>query len=197
MVPSPPSKIDPDIEGEEALMADTLDRQPLDDLFSVVYEELRRLAAIVRRGDGSATPTLTPTALVNEAWLKMAPSPQLGHTSKVHFKRIAARAMRQVLVEAARRRGARKRPGGAALSIVPFDELTDVGAEAGLDVVALDVALRDLARLSPRQAAIVEGRFFGGLEISELAESLNVSPSTVGNDWRMARAWLQAQLRKP
>jgi RNA polymerase sigma-70 factor, ECF subfamily len=196
MVPSPTPKIDPDIEGEEALMAEALDRQPLDDLFAVVYEELRRLAAIVRRGDGSATPTLTPTALVNEAWLKMAPSPALGHTSKVHFKRIAARAMRQVLVEAARRRGARKRPGGAAFALVPFDELTDVGPEAGLDVVALDTALRDLARLSPRQAAIVEGRFFGGLEINELAESLKVSPSTVGNDWRMARAWLQAQLRK-
>ena len=177
-------------------MTKSVARQPLDDLFATVYDELRRLAAIVRRGDGSATPTLTPTALVNEAWLKMAPSPALGHTSRVHFKRIAARAMRQVLVEAARRRSARKRPGGAALALVPFDELTDIGPETGLDIVALDIALQDLARLSPRQAAVVEGRFFGGLEINELSEVLQVSQSTIGNDWRMARAWLQVQLRR-
>jgi RNA polymerase sigma factor (TIGR02999 family) len=170
-------------------------RQPLDQLFEVVYHELRRLASAVRRGDGSATPTLTPTALVNEAWLKLAPSPELARTSPIHFKRIAARAMRQVLVEAARRRSARKRPGGAALLLVPFDEQTDVRPETAIDVLALDDALKDLARLSPRQVAVVEGKFFAGLEVAELADSLGVSASTVRNDWRLARAWLQRQLR--
>jgi RNA polymerase sigma factor (TIGR02999 family) len=173
-------------------------RQQLDELFALVYDELRRLASAVRRGDRSATPTLTPTVLVNEAWLKLAPSPSLAQTSRIHFKRIAARAMRQVLVEAARRRSARKRPGGASLLIVKYDENSDtrLAGDAGLDVLALDDALKDLARLSPRQAAVVEGKFFGGLEVNELAELLKVSPTTVRNDWRAARAWLQAQLRK-
>jgi RNA polymerase sigma factor (TIGR02999 family) len=172
------------------------DRQPLDELFALVYDELRRLASAVRRGDGSATPTLTPTALVNEAWLKMAPSPALARTSRVHFKRIGARAMRQVLVEAGRRRSARKRPGGAALTLVPYDEDHDGRVAEGVDVLALDQALKDLARLHPRQAAVVEGRYFGGLEIQELADALKVSASTVRNDWRLARAWLQIQLKR-
>jgi RNA polymerase sigma factor (TIGR02999 family) len=162
-------------------------RRSLDDLYTLVYEELRRLALVIRRTDGSGTLTLTPTALVNEAWLKLARSPHLGQTSRVHFKRIAGRAMRQVLVEAARRRMARKRGGDGVLMLVPFDD--------GVDQ-PLDTALHDLARLHPRQAAVVEGRFFGGLEIPELAELLNVSPSTIGGDWRVARAWLSAQLRE-
>src|SRR6202008_4758452 len=89
-------------------------REALDQLFSATYEELRRLASSVRRGDPSAT--LSPTALVNEAWLKMAGSPQIGAPSRLHFKRIAARAMRQLLVEAARRRNADKRGGGAGVT---------------------------------------------------------------------------------
>src|SRR5438309_10087803 len=89
------------------------DRQAVDDLFRLTYEELRRLASTVRRGDPSAT--LTPTALVNEAWLKLASSPRFATTSRLHFKRIAARAMRQVLVEAARRRNAGKRGSGGVL----------------------------------------------------------------------------------
>src|SRR5262245_58378415 len=94
------------------------DREALDRLFSLTYEELRRLAQSVRRDDPGAT--LSPTALVNEAWLKLAGSPAVAHTSPLHFKRIAARAMRQVLVEAARRRNAHKRGGGAP--VVTFDE---------------------------------------------------------------------------
>src|SRR5678815_3791788 len=94
------------------------ERRALDDLFSAAYEELRRLAASVRRNDPAAT--LSPTALVNEAWLKLADSPSVADTSPLHFKRIAARAMRQVLVEAARRRTADKRGGGAA--VVTFDD---------------------------------------------------------------------------
>lgn len=172
------------------------ERQPLDELFALVYAELRRLASVVRRGDGSATPTLSPTVLVHEAWLKLAPSPALAQTSRVHFKRIAARAMRQVLVEAGRRRSAGKRPGGAGLALVPYDEQSDQRPAASVDVLALDLALKDLARVSPRQAAVVEGKYFGGLEVQELADALSVSASTVRNDWRLARAWLHTQLTK-
>src|SRR5258705_13971149 len=98
------------------------ERRALDDLFSVTYEELRRLASSVERGDQSVT--LTPTALVNEAWLKLASSPQFASTSRLHFKRIAARAMRQVLVEAARRRNAPKRGGPDAI-VVAIDDARD------------------------------------------------------------------------
>jgi RNA polymerase sigma factor (TIGR02999 family) len=178
------------------------DRRELDDLYVLVYEELRRLAAVIRRGEGSGALTLSATALVNEAWLKLSSSPHLARSSRTHFKRLAGRAMRQVLVEAARRRAARKRGGaeGHALVLVTFDEGIDRAGSTGLSgrqLLALDSALRDLARLHPRQAAVVEGRFFGGLENAELAEAIGVSPSTVGGDWRMARAWLSSQLRQP
>jgi len=164
----------------------------LDDLFSLTYEELRRLASVVRRSDPSAT--LSPTALVNEAWLKLRESPHLARASRVHFKRIAARAMRQVLIEAARRRQADKRGGGAAF--VTFDEMVHASAACAEDLLALDDALRDLAKLEPRQATLVESRFFGGLDVAETAELLDVSESTVLRDWRAAKAWLAHELRR-
>jgi RNA polymerase sigma factor (TIGR02999 family) len=166
-------------------------RAELDYLFSVTYEELRRLASTVRRGDPSAT--LNPTALVNEAWLKLASS-RLATTSKLHFKRIAARAMRQVLVEAARRRNADKR-GGAGANFVTFDESqTSVACER--ELLGLDTALDELARIEPRQAMMVESRFFGGLEIAEIAQLLDVSEATILRDWRAAKAWLALTLRQ-
>jgi RNA polymerase sigma factor (TIGR02999 family) len=167
------------------------DAQALNDLFSAAYEELRRLAASVRRHDPSAT--LSPTALVNEAWLKLADSPWVARTSRVHFKRIAARAMRQVLIEAARRRRAEKRGGGAA--IVTFDESLGAVANGADDLIALDEALNDLARIEPRQATLVESRFFGGLDVAETAQLLDVSESTVLRDWRAAKAWLAHELK--
>ncbi len=166
------------------------DRRALDDLFSATYEELRRLAATVRRDDPGAT--LSPTALVNEAWLKLADSPWVAQTSALHFKRIAARAMRQVLIEAARRRHADKRGGGVA--IVTFDDKVQETATRADELLALDAALNDLARIQPRQATLVESRFFGGLDVSELAELLDVSESTVLRDWRAAKAWLAREL---
>src|SRR5688500_5443227 len=169
------------------------ERRALDELFSVTYEELRRLAASVMRGDPSATPT--PTALVNEAWLKLADSPGVAATSRVHFKRIAARAMRQVLVEAARRRHAHKRGGGAA--VVTFDDALDAPAASADEVLALDEELDGLARMNPRQAMMVESRFFGGLDVAETATLLGVSEATVLRDWRAARAWLALELRQP
>ena len=164
----------------------------VDELFSLAYEELRRMAAAIRRGDPSAT--LTPTALVNEAWLKLASSPPLKATSKIHFKRIAARAMRQVLVDAARRRAAAKRGSGNAM--VTFDEGLEAGITTSEEVMALDAALEDLARLNPRQAAMVESRFFGGLDVAETAELLGVSEATILRDWRAAKAWLAHELKR-
>ncbi len=168
------------------------DRQALDALFSATYEELRRLAASVRRDDPAET--LTPTALVAEAWLKLSATPQVAATSPLHFRRIAARAMRQVLVEAARRRLAGKRGGGAVA--VTYDDALDAPPTTADELVALDDALRALADASPRQAALVEHRFFGGLEVAEAAELLGVSEATALRDWRAARAWLARELRQ-
>jgi len=168
------------------------DRQALDHLFSVTYEELRRLASSVRRGDPCAT--LSPTALVNEAWLKLAGSPQIAATSRLHFKRIAARAMRQLLVEAARRRNADKRNGGTEITVT-FDESLRREPTGSRDLLALNSALDELARMNPRQALMVESRFFGGLDIPETASLLNISEATVQRDWRAARAWLAQELR--
>lgn len=169
------------------------DRQPLDELFSAAYEELRRLASSVRRDDPGAT--LSPTALVNEAWIKLAASPGLAPVSRLHFKRIAARAMRQVLIEAARRRHAGKR-GGKEAAVVTFDEELAGASGSADELLALDAALEDLSRVSPRQAQLVESRFFGGLDMTETAELLGVSQSTAERDWRAARAWLAKELRR-
>ncbi len=164
----------------------------LDALFSATYEELRRLAATVRRDDPGAT--LSPTALVNEAWLKLTASAGLTPVSQLHFKRLAARAMRQVLVEAARRRNASKR--GDGLAVVTFDESLQAPATRPEELLALDEALDRLAALQPRQAMMVEGRFFGGLDIPEIAALLEISEATVLRDWRAARAWLTVELER-
>src|SRR5690348_9429401 len=169
------------------------DRQALDHLFSMTYEELRRLASSVRRGHPSAT--LSPTTLVNEAWLKLAGTPQCASTSPLHFKRIAARAMRQVLIEAARRRNADKRGGGEALNVT-FDDAIEKSPFYARELLALDAALNELERMNPRQALMVESRFFGGLDVSETAALLEVSEATVLRDWRAARAWLAHELRR-
>ncbi|HEX3684315.1 MAG TPA: ECF-type sigma factor [Bryobacteraceae bacterium] len=169
-------------------------RQALDQLFSLTYEELRRLAATVKRGDPSHT--LSPTALVSEAWLKLAKSPALSAESPLHFKRIAARAMRQLLIEAARRRNAHKRGGDGQAIFVKFDDSLDRAATCEQELLALDAALAELARLEPRQAAIVESRYFGGLEVSEIADLLGVSEATTLRDWRAAKAWLGQRLHR-
>jgi len=171
-----------------------LSREELDSLFSVTYEELRRLASSLKHSDRNAT--LNPTTLVHEAWVKLAKSPSFAATSPLHFKRIAARAMRQVLVESARRRLAGKRGGAIsskALS-VPFDEARNLAVWQDDTVIRMDAALQELARLNPRQALMVESRFFGGLGVSETAELLEVSQETVMRDWRAVKAWLGREL---
>jgi len=175
---------------DQASTAET--RRELDELFSAAYAELRRLAAAVRRNDPGTT--LSPTTLVNQAWMKLAAAPRFKATSRLHFKRIAARAMRQVLIEAARRRHSGKR-GGGGLPLSLDDSIADPVEQAG-ELVALDSALEDLSRLHPRQAATVDYRFFGGLDVTETAELLGVSEATVLRDWRAARAWLATELRR-
>lgn len=169
-------------------------RTDLDYLFSLTYEELRRLAASVKRGDPAAT--LNPTALVHEAWIKLAKSPRFVSTSQLHFKRIAARAMRQLLVESARRRQSQKRGGDGETAFAVFEQADELPVSYDEDVIRLDSALTELAHLNPRQAQMVESRFFGGLEANETAELLAVSEATVLRDWRVAKAWLAHELRR-
>ncbi len=168
-------------------------RPALDDLFSAIYEELRRLAFAVRRNEYAAT--LNPTALVNEAWLKLAGSPGLSFDSPLHFKRIAARAMRQLLVESARRRLATKRGGDDGVQWVTFDEFVHQNAVSERELIALDEALEELGQAEPRQAEMIECRFFGGQSVAETAELLGVSEATLARDWRSAKAWLAQSMR--
>jgi RNA polymerase sigma factor (TIGR02999 family) len=170
------------------------DRAPeLDHVVSLVYEELRRLASFVRRNEANLT--LNSTALVHEAWLKLKGSPHLGATSLPHFKAIAAKAMRQVLVDEARRRGARKRGGSGEVIFVSFGDSSEAQVSNGADLLVLDAALEKLAQAAERQAQVVESRFFGGLGVAETAALLGISESAVERDWRAAKAWLAAQIR--
>ncbi|MEZ4458044.1 MAG: ECF-type sigma factor [Gemmatimonadales bacterium] len=170
----------------------TLDRETLDHLYSAAYAELKRLAHAVRAGERSET--LTTTSLVNDAWLKLARSPSFTVENGRHFKRIVVRAMRQLLVEAARRRSAAKRGGGAELVVTIRDDLAG-GLEPDAYVLALDSALGRFSELYPRQARAVEVRYFGGLDVAETAELLEVSRATVERDCRFAKAWLGAELK--
>ena len=164
----------------------------IDDLFSATYQELRRLASAVKGRDKCVT--LNPTALVHEAWIKLCASPGVSAVSELHFKRMAARAMRQVLIEAARKRNALKRNADhVALLTTDFPASPVLGV--GAELIALDSLLDDLANMNERQAMVVENRFFGGLEMAEIAELLGISEATVLRDWRAARAWLAQALR--
>jgi RNA polymerase sigma factor (TIGR02999 family) len=165
--------------------------QAVDELFSHVYPELLRLARQVRAG--RAQETLNATALVHEAWMKMAGGQPVAWQGRAHFFAVAARAMRQILVDAARRRVAQKRGGGVDQSTSLEESL--VGAPVrSAELVALDDALARLAVLDPRRAAVVEQRFFAGLTLEETAAVLQISVATVERDWRSARAWLAAEL---
>jgi RNA polymerase sigma factor (TIGR02999 family) len=162
----------------------------LDALYAYAYDELRRIARLALRREIHAT--VSPTTLVHEAWIKLRSSKSLRAESPLHFKRIAARAMRQVLVEAARRRNASKRGDGIAL--VTFDDALQTPNASHDDILALDTALSDLARLYPRQAEMIEARYFAGLSVPETAEVMGISEATVHRDWRAARAWLAVEL---
>jgi RNA polymerase sigma factor (TIGR02999 family) len=167
-------------------------RSEFDLLFEAAYEELRRLAARVRAQE--AGQTLNPTALVNEAYLRLLPSLPPCPESPLHFRRIVVRAMRRVLVDAARRRKAAKRGGDPVL--VTFDEAGLRESASVEEVIALDEMLRELETLNPRQARLVELRCFGGLTLREIADELEISESAVDREWRGAKAWLSLRLRQ-
>jgi RNA polymerase sigma factor (TIGR02999 family) len=158
-----------------------------------VYGELRAIAEGYLRG-GHASHTLQPTAMVNEAYLRLFDRERLQINDRQHFFRLAARAMRQLLVDHARKRRSEKRGGGRR--DVTLDEA--VAAASGLDVdwIDLDQALGELALCDARQAQVVELRYFAGLEVADAAKVLGISVSTVEQDWRSARAWLGARLRE-
>lgn len=164
----------------------------LERLFPLVYDELRRLAATVRQG--RAGETLNTTALVHEAYLKLAASPSPAVQDRVHFFRIAARAMRQVLADAATYRSAAKRGGGQAL--VTLDEaIASRPALSPEEFLDLDRALNDLGERNPRHLTVVECHLFAGLTLAETAEVIGVSTATVARDLRFAKAWLSRRLR--
>jgi RNA polymerase sigma factor, TIGR02999 family len=164
----------------------------LNEIFSLVYEELKRIAASIRRSQ--LNPYLNTTTLVHEAWLKLQNSPSLRFQSDAHFKAIAAKAMRQILVDAARRREARKRGGAGEAILITLDSSVGIKPSCDEEILALEEALHKLEEMSPRQAKVVECRFFGSMSVDQTAEALDVSASVVERDWRAAKAWLGAML---
>lgn len=165
------------------------DRAALDQLFALVYDDLRRRARAQLRGGGE---TLTTTALVHETYLKLIAANRVTWQDRAHFLALASMAMRQVLVSYARRNRAAKRGGGAGtISLEDVPIFTDSGAE---DLLSLDDALLKLAAVDDRLSRTVEMRFFGGLTVEETAEAVGVSVNTVKRDWDRAKAWLSAEL---
>ena len=169
------------------------DKQALDKLMPFVYEELRRLARNYMRNQPSDH-TLQTTALVNEAYLRLIDSSQVRWQNRTHFFAISAQLMRRILVDFARSKNAKKR-GGEDQKIT-FDEALPVSVEKEFELIALDDALKELAKMNERQSQIVEMRYFGGLTEEEIAEALDISTRTVRRDWSVARAWLYRELNK-
>jgi RNA polymerase sigma factor (TIGR02999 family) len=168
------------------------ERAAFDELMPLVYEELRRIARRQWRRQ-RAGQTLDATALIHEAYLRLADQSEVRWQNRAHFFGVAAKAMRHIVVDHARTRRAEKR-GGAARR-VPLDDVS-VAVERPVDVVALDDALQDLAALDQRKSHVVELKYFGGLAVREIAEVLRVSEETVARDWRLARTWLLRELSK-
>src|SRR5262245_38310012 len=167
------------------------DQQALETLVPLVYDELRRLAASYLRRERPGQ-TLQATALVHDVYLRLLQDSQLSWQSRAHFFGIAARSMRQILIERARARHAAKRGGDRVR--VTFDPGLIVAAPDSIDFEALDDALTRLAAQDPELARVVEVRFFGGLTIEETAEAMGISPATVKRRWTLAKAWLARDL---
>ena len=161
---------------------------PLDELVPLVFAELQAMAhRQLARDAGNVT--LQTTALVHEAYLKLVDDTRVTSRGRAYFFAAAARAMRQVLVDASRKRRAAKRGGGVPLTTLADQHSGQVDAYAS-DLLDLDEALQDLGRRNPRQMRVVECRFFGGMSVTETATALGVSERTVKSDWSFARAWL-------
>jgi RNA polymerase sigma factor (TIGR02999 family) len=167
------------------------DESSLEQLMPLVHGELHRLAHQHMRREGPGH-VLQTSALINEAYLRLVDQPQIRWENRSHFFGIAARLMRRILVDDARKRNSAKR--GGSLIQVPLDEAASLAQEQAANVTALDEALKRLEAIDARQGQIVELRFFGGLSIEETASVLQVSPGTVMRDWTFARAWLRTEM---
>ncbi|MBX3297413.1 MAG: sigma-70 family RNA polymerase sigma factor [Acidobacteria bacterium] len=168
------------------------DEGALEQLMPAVYQELRRLARNYMRRQ-NPDHTLQTTALVNEAFLRLVDSNRVNWQDRNHFFAISAQLMRRVLVDSARKRNSLKRGGDQIM--VTLDDRAEVAIEKHEDMIALDEALERLAKLSPRQAQIVEMKYFAGLTEDQVAETLDLSTRTVRRDWNLARAWLYRELK--
>ena len=170
-----------------------LPAEQLDELFALSQPQLRAIASFLKRRDRNAT--LNVTALVNELYVKLREGAPVIH-SELHLRRLAGRAMRQILADAARRRIAQKRGGADDVQFITWDENIEAFVKSDRELLALDAALTELSGLERRQAEAVEGHFFGGLTWDEVAECQGVSTATVQRDWRMVRAWLAEAVAK-
>jgi RNA polymerase sigma factor (TIGR02999 family) len=167
------------------------DRDALEQLTPRVYKELRRIAGHFMRNERAGR-SMQATALVHEAYLRLVDVTRVDWQHRAHFFAVSAQIMRRILLDQARRRAASKRDGKATQ--LNLDEIPAVGGGSAEELIALDEALSALAQVDPRKAQVIELRFFGGLSVEETAEVLKVSQETVLRDWRLARAWLLAQL---
>lgn len=173
--------------------AEAGDRDSLDKLLPIVYDELR---AVAKRhlANERADHTLQATALVHEAYMRLLEQTEVNWNNRIHFFSIASQMMRRILVNHAIERNAKKRGDGATR--IQLDDAVSLGKpDRELDVVLLDETLSRLAALDEQQAKVVELRFFGGLTIEETAKVLDISPATVKREWQMAKAWLQVQMK--
>jgi RNA polymerase sigma-70 factor (ECF subfamily) len=165
--------------------------EAIDELMPLVYQELRRMAKHYMNSQPSGH-TLQTTALINEAYLKLADNREKNWQNRAHFFAVAARAMRHILVDHARSHKAEKR--GGETQIMSLEDVAVISSERAGEVVALDEALQDLSNLDERKGRVVELRYFGGLSVEETAEVLKVSQETVMRDWRFAKTWLLREL---
>src|SRR5215470_19294670 len=166
------------------------DQRAIQALTPIVYAELHRLARHYMRRERSGH-SLQPTALVNEAYMRLADYTRMRWRDRAHFFAVSAQVMRRILVDHARRHNIKR---GGGVQHVSLDEVAVVAGDRTGDFVALDDALNELARLDPRKVQIIEMRFFGGLSVEETAEVLKVSPATVRRDWSIAKFWLYREL---
>ncbi len=170
----------------------------LDDLVPIVYRELKRLARRYTRGRTGET--LQATALVHEAYLRLVDMDGVNWQDRAHFFAVSARIMRGLLVDAARARRAQKRGGRDGRAVAPvavdLDEVPDMGSSRAEEILAVHEALEHLTRFDPRQARVVEMRYFVGLSVDEAAEVLKISPQSVMRDWKLAKAWLRREFER-
>lgn len=168
-------------------------RDDLDALMSAVYQDMRRLAA-AHLGGERWNHTLSPTALVHEAYVKLIDQRKTDWNDRLHFFALAARIIRRILIDHARARDAQKRGGARDRTTIRLGEQDVAAPERDVDLIALDEALQELALLDERQARIVELRYFGGCTVDEIAQVLGVGKRTVDRDWQAAKAWLMVRL---